>query len=261
LVARETFVSTVAQNAGIPREEAERAVDATLRTLAERITGGEVRELRVLLGPEFRPLLPVEPEEAERFHVDEFLRRVAERAGVEPGRAPGLAAAVFTALGEAIAPGEMRDVVRQLPAEFDPLLEAAGVGLQRAREDEALLSRLVMRTGLDRDHARRARDAVLMTLAERISDGEVADLEAELPRSLHAALERGLRESRAARAMSLDEFVARVAEREGVGRDEAEQHVRAVFELLRETVSGREIADVLAQLSRDYAPLLSPASR
>jgi uncharacterized protein (DUF2267 family) len=204
-------------------------------------------------------LLPVEPEEAERFGLDEFLRRVADRAGVDPSRAGAPARAVFTALGAAIAPGELRDVVRQLPAEFDALLDAAGVGLHRLTGDADVVFRIVVRTGLDRDRARRAVEAVLTTLAERISDGEVADLEAELPADLRHALERGLHESRAARPMSMDEFVSRVAEREGVGRDEAEQHARLVFATLREIISGKEFADMAAQLSRDYAPLLSGA--
>jgi uncharacterized protein (DUF2267 family) len=231
-------------------------VRATLQTLGERLSAGEARDLADYLPPGAAAWLAAE-RRSEPWHLDEFLRRVAERADVDRARTAELARAVFAVLGEAIAPGEMRDIARQLPAEFDPLLEAAGAGLQRIREGEDVVLRLVIRTGLDRDKARRAVDAVLVTLAERISDGEVADLEAELPRNLRPALERGLYESRAAKPMSLDEFVARVAERDGAGRDEAEQHVRAVFAMLRELLSDKEVADVMAQLSREYAPLLA----
>ncbi|MEA2288321.1 MAG: hypothetical protein QOD55_318 [Solirubrobacteraceae bacterium] len=255
----DTFVTTVGEVAGISRERAERAVEATLRTLSERITGGEVRQLRVLLPREMRPLLPVVPEEAERFGLDEFLRRVAEREGVDRPAAAEHARAVFVALGMAVAPGELKDVARQLPKEFDVLLDAAGVGRGRAMADDELVLRLVVVAGLDRDQARRAVEAVLETLAERISDGEVEDLAAELPAKLRPALERGLRHSRAATPMSVDEFLTRVAEREGVSRDEAEQHTRAVFTTLREFVSGREFSDMAAQLSRDYAALLAAA--
>jgi uncharacterized protein (DUF2267 family) len=258
-VRHDTFVTTVGEVAGISRERAERAVEATLRTLSERITGGEVRQLRVLLPREMRPLLPVVPEEAERFGLDEFLRRVAEREGVDRPAAAEHARAVFVALGMAVAPGELKDVARQLPKEFDVLLDAAGVGRGRAMADDELVLRLVVVAGLDRDQARRAVEAVLETLAERISDGEVEDLAAELPAKLRPALERGLRHSRAATPMSVDEFLTRVAEREGVSRDEAEQHTRAVFTTLREFVSGREFSDMAAQLSRDYAALLAAA--
>jgi uncharacterized protein (DUF2267 family) len=255
----DTFVSTVQDVAGTSREQAERAVEATLRTLAEHITGGEVRELRVLLPREMRPLLPVTPEEAERFGLDEFLRRVAEREGVDRAAAADHVRAVFVALGMAVAPGELKDVARQLPKEFDVLLEAAGIGRGRAMANDDLVLRLVVRAGLDRTQARRAVDAVRETLGERISEGEVEDLAAELPAKLRPALQRGLGHSRAATAMSVEEFVARVAEREGVAPEEAERHARAVFATLREFVSGEEFSDMAAQLSRDYAPLLAAA--
>jgi uncharacterized protein (DUF2267 family) len=254
-----TFVSTVEQTAEIPRDEAERAAEATLRTLAEHLTGGEVRQLRVLLGPETRPWLPVTPEEAERFGLDEFLRRVAEREGVDRATAAEHARAVFVALGTAVPSGELLDVVRQLPKEFDVLLEAAGVPRRPATEDDEIVPRMMVIAGLERDRARAAIEAVLAALAERISDGEIEDLEAELPANLRPALESGLRRSRAARRMSADEFVARVAEREGVCREEAEQHTRAAFATLREFISGDEFADMAAQLSQDYAPLLAGA--
>jgi uncharacterized protein (DUF2267 family) len=70
-------------------------------------------------------------------------------------------------------------------------------------------------------------------------------------------LERGLAESRAAKLMTSDEFIATVADREGVDLDEAERHSRAVFAALRAVVSGREFSDMAAQLSPDYAPLLA----
>ena len=56
--------------------------------------------------------------------------------------------------------------------------------------------------------------------------------------------------------MSLEEFVERVAEREGVSPSEAQEHARAVFKTLRETVSEKEFEDMAAQLPDGYAPLL-----
>jgi uncharacterized protein (DUF2267 family) len=103
-------------------------------------------------------------------------------------------------------------------------------------------------------------DAVVETLAVRVSGGEIHDLIAELPAELHPALERGERESRAATPMSADEFLARVAERERVSREEAERHARAVFAALRDVISSKEFADVAAQLSRDYEPLLEASA-
>jgi uncharacterized protein (DUF2267 family) len=159
-----TFLSTVEQVGGLTREQAERAIEATLRTLAERITGGEARDVAAFLPEEVRPFLTETREEAEPFDVDEFHRRVAEREGVDRRTAAAHARAVFVALGVAVAPGELRDMVAQLPRDFEPLLQAAGVGRRRAaREPYDLALRVAELTGLDRDQARRAAEAVLET--------------------------------------------------------------------------------------------------
>jgi uncharacterized protein (DUF2267 family) len=253
-----TFMTTVQQAAGITREEAERAVPATLQTLAERISGGEAGDIAGFLPRELRPLLTAASEQAQPFDLDELLRRVAGRESVDRATAAEHARAVFVALGAAVAPGELRDMAAQLPRDFDGLLEAAGVGRGQAMADDDLVLRVAELAGWsDREQARRATEAVLETLAERISDGEVDDLMVELPGTLRPALERGLRESRAAKVMTADEFVARVADREGVDLDEAEQHVCIVFTALREAISPKEFSDVVAQLSRDYASLLA----
>src|SRR4051794_311540 len=72
------FLSTVEQVGGLSREQAERAIEATLRTLAERITGGEAEDIAAFLPKEVRTYLFPTREEAERFGLDEFYRRVAE---------------------------------------------------------------------------------------------------------------------------------------------------------------------------------------
>jgi uncharacterized protein (DUF2267 family) len=254
-----TFLTEVERLAGITRPESENAARAVLETLGERITRGEADDIAAFLPRELRRALTAAPEPAEAFGLDEFLGRVAEREGVDVQTAREHARAVLGTLGFAVAPGELRDMAAQLPADFEELLEAAGVGRRRAMDRDDLVGRVAEVTGLDRDAARRVTEAVLETLAVRISDGEVEDLEAELPADLRAALERGLRRSRAASAMSVDEFVATVADREGVSLEEAEAHTRAVFAALRAAISGKEFSDVAAQLSRDYERVLATA--
>jgi uncharacterized protein (DUF2267 family) len=252
-----TFMTTVEQVAGITREEAEPAVRAVLETLAERISAGEADDIAAFLPEELRPYLTWTNSLAEQFGLDEFIRRVAEREGVDEATAAEHARAVFAALGEAVPPGELRDMLAQLPKEFDRLARAAGVTREPALAEDDVVGRVARITGLDRDRARRAAQAVLRVLAVRISAGEVRDLEPELPAELHFALERGLGESKAATPMTADEFIARVADVEGITLEEAEEHARAVFAALREVVSGKEFSDVAAQLSDDYAPLLT----
>jgi uncharacterized protein (DUF2267 family) len=165
---------------------------------------------------------------------------------------------VFVALGVAVAPGELRDMAAQLPKDFEPLLRAAGVGRRRAtREPYDLTLRVAELAGIEREQARKATEAVLETLAVRISAGEVEDLRKEIPRNLHHALDRGLRERRDAVPMNLDEFLDHIAEREGINRDDALDHTRAVFAALREMITSKEFRDMAAQLPNEYAPLLA----
>ena len=53
----EEFLQWVADRAGIDRATAQRATEAVLKTLAERIAGGEVDDLVKELPAEFRPIL------------------------------------------------------------------------------------------------------------------------------------------------------------------------------------------------------------
>jgi uncharacterized protein (DUF2267 family) len=198
------FLVTVQQKAGISREKAEQAARATLETLAERLSGGEARDLAERLPPELAPYVRLG--DAQGFAVEKILRRVAEREGV--------------------------DVV--LPA-------------------EEFFQRVADRVRIRPADAPRATEAVLETLAERIAGGEVADLIAQLPIELHPALRRGAARTKKASRMSLDDFVHRVAEREGIEPWKAREHVRAVFETLREAIDHREFLDVTAQLPAEYA--------
>jgi uncharacterized protein (DUF2267 family) len=90
----------------------------------------------------------------------------------------------------------------QLPKEFEPLLDVARV----PRDPETLRDPLVVRVAelasLEPAAAGRAVEAVLETLAVRISEGEVEDLMKRLPADLLPALERGLAQSSRATKMS-----------------------------------------------------------
>lgn len=109
----------------------------------------------------------------------------------------------------------------ELPKDFTPLLpRSEEVGEIVCAE--AFVHSVAARAGLDPDAARRATDAVLETLAERISGGEVEDLIARLPVELRRPLERGNEESHGeAQRMSLEAFVRRLAERENRTRSPA----------------------------------------
>jgi uncharacterized protein (DUF2267 family) len=102
------------------------------------------------------------------------------------------------------------------------------------------------------DEARRAITATLSTLSERISGGEAEDLAAQLPQELKEPIQRS---GEQAEAFSLEEFLARVGEREGVNTDTARNHASAVMTVLGEAVSGGQLDDIRAQLPQEFAPL------
>ena len=81
-----TFTRTTAQRAGIPEETAERIEHATLRTLADRISGGEPHDLAAQLRPRSRTTC------------------------------------VLTTVREAVTPVEFDDVLSQLPQEYRELV-------------------------------------------------------------------------------------------------------------------------------------------
>jgi uncharacterized protein (DUF2267 family) len=251
----EQFIRTIQHKAEASWDEAERAAEATLTTLAERLSSGEARDVADELPPEARRWLAGTDDDAEAFTVDEFLRRVAEREEADLETAELHARAVLVAVTRNLSRQERRDMLAELPKDFGRLL----VDGQRAPAPEPLpteefLARVADHAAVDLDTARAATKAVLATLAERIAGGEVDDLAAQLSDELREVLEDA--KTRKAERMSLDEFVRRVAEREGVSPEQAQDHVRAVFQTLREAVTGDEWADMTAELPDEYTPVL-----
>jgi uncharacterized protein (DUF2267 family) len=236
----------------LSREQADRAAQATFQTLAERLSRGQARDLVEQL-PGSGPWLFTETD-AEPFDYDEFVRRVAKREGVDEATAERHARAVFAALGRAIDPAELADLIAELPEDFGPLVaEAHGKFVQLMPANE-FLRRVAERAGLDPDAARRAVEAVLQTLAERLAPGEVDDLNARLDRAFHPPLKHGKdRQDVATRRMDRAEFLRRVADRCGVPPELAFVLTRAVLSTLREALPGEEFWDVAAELPAEYA--------
>ncbi|WP_214368816.1 DUF2267 domain-containing protein [Pseudonocardia sp. H11422] len=125
-MSHESFIQKVAERAGLSRIEAEAVAHATMRTLSERLTGGEARDLAAQLPRSFyEDLLPTE-EKAESFGVEEFRRRVAQRAGVDQDKASAGIVAVLAAIRDTVTGKEWHDVMSQLGKEFAQLVETTG---------------------------------------------------------------------------------------------------------------------------------------
>ncbi len=103
------------------KSTAERAITATLETLSERLTGGEAKDVAAQLPQELQAPLQHSAEPAEDLSLEEFYERVAEREGVDTETARNDAAAVMRVLAMALTPGQLDDVMAQLPAHFNVL--------------------------------------------------------------------------------------------------------------------------------------------
>jgi uncharacterized protein (DUF2267 family) len=269
---QDATVTFVAQALRLDPERAERAIRATLETLAERIDAGEARDLAASLSPPLAASLHTTTA-ADGFDADEFLRRAAQREGVDLHTAERHVPIVLEALERAVGEQEYRDMVAELPEDYARLLPRG-----RAVEVvpvETIVAGVAQRAGVDAAQARTITDAVLEVLAERIDGGEVDDLILHLPLELHEPLRRGLQRSGGqATSMKLDDFVERIAEREGAGPPPAtgragvglgspggplvaREHARAVFGALREAIGDEELFDVLSQLPPDYKSALA----
>jgi len=109
------------------KEEAERATQATLETLKERIVGNEASQLAAQLPKEFGQYLHGrEGEDGQYFPVEEFYQRVSQREGVEPTLAAAHVRAVFTVLQAAVTPGEFADVRANFSDDYDDLFITPG---------------------------------------------------------------------------------------------------------------------------------------
>ncbi len=130
------FIGQVQHRARLSsRGAAERATRATLEILAERLAGGEAKDLAAQLPPELAEHLRGGwSAMGERFSLEEFFRRVSQREGVDLPEAVFHARAVIEVLSEAVSQGEMDDVRAQLPAEFNRLFEAGSAGQMPAAE-------------------------------------------------------------------------------------------------------------------------------
>jgi len=119
------FIAAVAKRAEVSADRATTITDATLDTLADRISGGEGEDLATKLpgrlGEHLRK--PATRESAERFELGEFIRRVGVRAGVEAGTAEAGVRAVLTTLREAVPGYEFGDMIAQLPKDFSKVIQ------------------------------------------------------------------------------------------------------------------------------------------
>jgi uncharacterized protein (DUF2267 family) len=118
------FTYTVAERAGLSREEAADLTRATLETLADRLSGGEARDLAVRLPePMGESLRGKKGMAAGNFGLEEFVRRVSEHAGLTVKETTDGVRAVFRTLAEVVPSDHFDQAMSQLPGDFRRMLE------------------------------------------------------------------------------------------------------------------------------------------
>lgn len=246
----EEFLETISREASLESKDAARNVtEATLRTLGERITDGEATDLARVLPADFaETLTDASPGEAEPFSLEEFTDRVSDRADVDESRVVEYSRAVAAVIARE-ADAELDTAREQLPPEFDVIFEPGGP----IREDE-FLETIQQRANLGSEEAaREATVATIQTLGERLSEGEASDLALYLPESFGEVLVESGDESTT--TYSFDEFVHRVADREGVENETAKIHAQVVGGTLAETASEIEIDAAKKQLPDQFGEI------
>lgn len=127
----EEFVEEVQHRARLgSRGDAVRAIRATLETLAERLPTEEANHLAAQLPPAIGSHLQ-DSNGSERFTLNHFFERVAQREPADLADAVHHARAVISVLNEAVSAGQFEQVRNILPDEFNPLFESGSEGRLR----------------------------------------------------------------------------------------------------------------------------------
>ena len=106
--------------AALDQATAEQVSLATVATLAERMSHDELVRLGARLPTELQAAVRSGSPTCQPFGADEFVRRVAERMGVEPQTAWTHVRAVLGTLEREVT--EMEEVRQRLPRDFDALM-------------------------------------------------------------------------------------------------------------------------------------------
>ncbi len=118
------FVQTVAERANLSREAAADLTRVTMETLGDRLSAGEARHLAAELPDFLRESFPVK-DRSRQFGLHDFVLRVGKRTGLTVREATDGVRAVLTTLRETVSADGFGQVMSQLPAEFQEMVEPA----------------------------------------------------------------------------------------------------------------------------------------
>jgi len=115
------FVQKVREYAELETpEDADKVIRSTLETMSERMPRTHREHLAAQLPQEMKSYLPGKLH-MEYFSLEDFYQRVGNRSDVSYHRAVKYALAVVQVLQEAVAPGELGDILSAFPEEYNEL--------------------------------------------------------------------------------------------------------------------------------------------
>jgi uncharacterized protein (DUF2267 family) len=123
-VDQRTFYATVAERAGLSKEEAADLTRATLEQIAAQISGGEVQKLVQGLPDWLAALFPRHDGSAHPMALAEFVRQISRRTGLNEDETRRGVAAVLAVLREDVDSAHLDHALSLLPKDYREL-EAA----------------------------------------------------------------------------------------------------------------------------------------
>ncbi|MDT0346370.1 DUF2267 domain-containing protein [Streptomyces litchfieldiae] len=116
-----SFLSTVRDRGEYPGDEAERAVEAVLTTLGERLPSHSAEHLADQLPTPLAQILENADGAGRSWGVEEFITHVAQRADEDEETAETDTRVVFSVISEQVTGGEMNKLLSQLPTGYAEL--------------------------------------------------------------------------------------------------------------------------------------------
>jgi uncharacterized protein (DUF2267 family) len=123
------LVRAVAERTTLSREEAADITRAVLEGLAEQLSEGEARRLATDLPESLAEGVYAPRRRKQGAHpvrVNDFIRQLSERTGLNDEDTRAGIGAVLAALREALGEEDYRHLIGQLPSGYTGLVEAAG---------------------------------------------------------------------------------------------------------------------------------------
>ncbi len=123
---RDEFIKAVQKKLDLDsKDDAIWITDTILKTLSERLTEQEAFDLASQLPRELKELVKGVPDHVIKMDREEFISKVAERLDIPKDEAERYVKATFAVLKSAVTPGEIEDVLSQLPKDLAALLAEA----------------------------------------------------------------------------------------------------------------------------------------